>query len=83
MLHFDKQFQKQYKKLKPQLQEKVDLRLQIFLADPYDPRLRLHPLKGDFFGYYSINITGDLRALFYRDEKTIVFALLGTHSQLY
>ena len=83
MLHFDKKFQKQYKKLSFRQQEQVDQRLDIFLINPYDPRLKLHPLRGNFYGYYSINITGDIRALFYRDEKMIVFALLGTHAQLY
>ena len=39
-------------------------------------------------GFYSINITGDLRAIYYifkedKQELIIGFTRLGTHSQLY
>lgn len=77
-------FKKQYKKLPPKLQEQFDTRLRLFLDDPTAPQLRVHPLKGAFAGYWSMNINGDLRAL-YRlvGDELIVFALIGTHSQLY
>ena len=83
MLHFDKKFQKQYQQLRPSIRAIVDQRLAMFVDNPRNPRLSLHPLKGDFAGYYSINITGDIRAIFYRDAGMVVFILLGTHSQLY
>ena len=66
------------------MQQQFDERLRLFVEDPADPRLRQHPLKGRFGGYYSINVSGDLRALYYkRGEEVIIFALIGTHSQLY
>ena len=77
-------FKKQYKKLPRKFQAQFDERLRLFLIDPSDPRLRLHPLQGAFAGYWSINISGDLRALFFRDgDEVVIFALIGTHSQLY
>ena len=83
-LRYLRKFKKQYQKLPKKMQAAFDERLRLFLSNPTDPRLRLHPLKGTFAGYWSINITGDLRALFYREGQDIViFALIGTHSELY
>ena len=77
-------FKKQFKKLPQKLQDQFAERLRLFLEDPTHPRLRVHPLKGTYAGYWSMNISGDLRALYLRrDDGFIVFALIGTHSQLY
>jgi addiction module RelE/StbE family toxin len=83
-LRYLPKFKRQYKKLPRPQQAQFDDRLRLFVTDPTDVRLRLHPLKGRFAGYWSINISGDLRALFYREgEDVVVFALIGTHSHLY
>lgn len=77
-------FKKQYKKLPTKFQLQFDERLSLFLADPTDPRLRVHPLKGQFAGYWSMNVNGDIRALYLLDGETLViFALIGSHSELY
>lgn len=81
---FTKQFWRQYHKLPPKFQQQFDERLVLFLEDPSMPQLRVHPLKGKFAGYWSMNVSGDLRALYRRDgDEIIIFALIGTHSQLY
>lgn len=83
-LRYDKKFKQQFKKLPKKQQDQFEQRLRLFVEDRAHPLLRLHPLKGAFAGYYSINISGDLRALYYQmDEEIIIFALIGTHSQLY
>jgi addiction module RelE/StbE family toxin len=83
-IRYDKKFKQQYKKLPQKMQEQFDERLRLFLVNEKDPLLRLHPLRGKFGGYYSINVSGDLRALFYREgDEVVIFALIGTHSQLY
>jgi addiction module RelE/StbE family toxin len=77
-------FKKQYQKLPPNLQSQFDDRLQLFLIDQTDPRLRVHPLKGEYAGYWSLNVNGDLRALYLKQgDAIIIFALIGTHSELY
>ena len=77
-------FKKQYKKLPKKFQEQFDERLQLFLTDPIAPKLRVHPLKGKFAGYWSMNVNGDIRALYLIQNETIViFALIGSHSELY
>jgi mRNA-degrading endonuclease YafQ of YafQ-DinJ toxin-antitoxin module len=41
-------------------------------------------LTGEYAGLYSINITGDIRALYEKiDESYVIFGFIGTHSQLY
>lgn len=78
------QFKKQYRKLPVKLQERFDERLHLFLDDPTNPQLRVHPLKGKYAGYWSMNISGDLRAIYYHlGEEIVIFALIGTHSELY
>ncbi len=81
---FTRKFVKQFKKLAPKSQQQFKNRLEIFLNDQHHTSLRRHPLKGKYAGYYSIDIYGDLRALFrHQTEDSIVFSLIGTHSQLY
>lgn len=54
------------------------------MKDPYSPVLRNHALKGPYKGYHSINITGDLRALYKLVRKdAALFIIMDTHSNLY
>lgn len=79
-----KTFKKQYQKLQPKVQVQFKERLRLLISDPSAPQLRLHSVSGDYKGYLSINITGDVRALFrYQDDSIIFFGHIGTHSQLY
>jgi len=83
-IQFTATFKKQYKKLPPPFQKQFDERLTLFMFDATDPRLRVHPLKGTFAGYWSMNVNGDIRALYRNDgDNIVIFALIGTHSQLY
>ncbi len=77
-------FKKQYAKLPAPYQRQFDERIRLFVADPTDPRLRVHPLKGKFAGYWSMNINGDIRALYImQGDSIVIFALVGTHGDLY
>lgn len=80
---YSKGFKKRLKLLPSKIQAQTDARLRLFAADPTNPLLRQHPLKGGLKGYFSINISGDMRAVFRRDGDAITFVLIGTHSQLY
>ena len=84
IVRYEKQFKKQYKKMPKNYQVQFSERLELFLEDPTTPKLRVHPLKGAFGGYWSMNVNGDIRALYKQDSDTvIIFALIGTHSELY
>jgi addiction module RelE/StbE family toxin len=79
-----KRFEKQYVKLRPADKEKFKNRRNIFLINPFDSTLNNHALAGKYEGYRSINITGDLRAVYTLiDNDTAFFVAIGTHSQLY
>lgn len=83
-IQFTKDFTKQFKKLRPNQKERFYERLKLFKSNPHDRVLRDHALKGKYKGYRSIDIEGDLRALYYVHEDTIIiFGFVGTHSQLY
>ena len=81
---FHSSFKKQYRKLKLAERQKFEAQLHLFVKNPYNSVLRNHALKGRYAGYYSINITGDLRALYKLVKKdTALFILIDTHSNLY
>ena len=83
-IQYTLKFKKQYKKLPKIFQNQFDGCLRLFLSDPTNLQLRVHPLKGKFSGYWSLNVNGDLRALFLKKDKEItIFALIGSHSELY
>ncbi len=77
-------FKKQYKKLPKKMQDQFDERIKLFLIDSTLPMLRVHPLKGKYAGYWSMSVNGDIRALYIMDgDSIVIFALIGSHSQLY
>lgn len=83
-IEFTRSFIKQFKKLRNSQQERFYERLEVFKKNPQDRVLRDHALKGKYKGYRSIDIEGDLRALYYvKGDVIVVFAIIGTHSQLY
>ncbi len=78
-----KSFLKMYAKQPAKVQKKFKESRNIFLKDVFDIRLNNHKLNGKWFGYRSINITGDYRAIFREDTDIVIFVAIGTHSQLY
>lgn len=80
---YSKLFVKQAKKLSPEVRKKLQERVVIFCENPLNPVLRNHPLKGKYKEYRSIDVTGDIRALYLQRGDEAVFDTIGTHSQLY
>lgn len=82
LLH--RNFEKQYKKLDKRKQEKFKERMSVFVKNRQDSILNNHSLFGKFKDYRSINIDGDLRAIFKTlDDDTFLFSSIGSHSDLY
>lgn len=87
-INFAKKFKKQYEKADAKIKSTFDKRFELFQEDPLHSQLKNHKLTGKLSGYKSINVTGDWRAIYseVKDEegdKTVVFEVLGTHSELY
>src|SRR5665647_1719940 len=82
---FSKRFMKRYRQLRVADQKRFDQRLDLWKVDPNNKSLGVHKLKGDYAGFYSMNIGGDLRALYkvLDDGSVVLFDFIGTHSQLY
>jgi addiction module RelE/StbE family toxin len=79
-----KQFKKQYNKLPNKIQKQFNTRLQLFVIDQLHQSLRVHALKGDFVGMWSMNVNGDVRAVYkIVDGDIYIYDMIGTHSQLY
>jgi mRNA-degrading endonuclease YafQ of YafQ-DinJ toxin-antitoxin module len=83
-IRFSKRYKKQYKKLSVRLQRQTKLRIELWQEDPTNAILRLHRLEDKLARYYSINITGDIRALYeIIDDEIHMYDMIGSHSQLY
>lgn len=82
-ISYSKNFIREAKKLGKQQQQKLRERIEIFSENPLHPVLRNHALKGTHKSYRSIDVTGDVRALYLQKEDEAIFDTVGTHSQLY
>ena len=83
-IKYSKKFLKQFRKSPSKVQKAFLDKQDIFSEDKNHPILRNHRLSGKFKNLRSINVTGDWRALYEEhDEEIVIFALIGTHSQLY
>ena len=81
---FHRNFEKNYIKLRVSEKNKFKERLNAFVEDPFNPLLGNHALKGKYRAYRSINIGGDLRAVYkaIKNEECL-FVAIGTHAELY
>jgi len=81
---FHRPFKKQWQKLTTAEQERFLQRLEIYLENPHARLLHDHLLTGKWKNHRSINVGGDLRAIYKVIEKELIqFVAIGTHGQLY
>jgi len=78
-----RRFKKQYKKLPKSIQARADVRIRLFVENPFNEILRNHPLSGEYSDCRSINITGDYRIIYEENDGRIELLLIGTHDELY
>jgi mRNA-degrading endonuclease YafQ of YafQ-DinJ toxin-antitoxin module len=52
-------------------------------ADPADPLLGTHKLKGDLRDYWAFSVDDDLRVLFRWDGDVAFLVNLGSHDEVY
>ena len=83
IIDYHKDFLKDFKKLTKTTKEKFKERQLLFELNEYDLILNNHTLKGRWLGYRSINVTGDIRAIFKRDSDSAIFVAIDNHSNLY
>ncbi len=83
IIHSHRNFKKQFNKLTESQKRKFRERRDIFLRDEFNPVLNNHALKGIYQGYRSINVTGDIRAIYKKISSVVIFVAIGSHSRLY
>lgn len=83
----DPAFLEKLKKVDVRIQKSTKERILLFSKNPHNLQLNNHPLRKEYKGYRSIDITNDWRALYTEKisggEKIAYFSALGTHNQLY
>ena len=84
-IEYSKRFQKDLFKLSRKIRLAFATRLELFIDDKFHSLFNNHSLLGEYSGCRSINITGDIRAIFeeYDHGQVIYFITIGTHSRLY
>lgn len=87
IVRFDPDLLAKLKKAKVTVKKSFKTRLAIFSQNPQEPLLNNHPLRKDWAGYRSIDITKDYRAVYTEKiegrETIAYFVALGTHQELY
>lgn len=80
----NREFDKRYSKLDHKIQKKFKERRDLFKMEPNAKLLNIHKLSGKYEGMWSMNVTGDYRAIFDKQEAgIIIFIAIGTHSELF
>lgn len=83
-IEFHRSFKKHYKVIPENIRRQFNARLILFEKERFNSILNNHPLGGDRKGQWSINITGDWRAIYiYKNNITVIFIDIDTHSNLY
>ena len=74
-------FKRDYKKLSPRIQKKLDEQLAIFVRDPGYPSLRVRKVEG-YPGCWEARITREFRFTFSWVKDSLVLRRSGTHAIL-
>lgn len=83
VVNYNRDFIKDSRRLTIGQKERLKQRLKLFGQDKFNPILNNHSLKGKYLGYRSINITGDLRAIYKSLGDDVIFVSIDSHSHLY
>lgn len=80
---YHRDFDKSYKKQTDEVKRAFKERRNLLFIDNGHPLLNNHPLQGKWHGCWSINVTGDVRAIYEVEGFIAIFLDIGSHSQLY
>ncbi len=85
---FSDSFKKAFKKRVKSTEIETEFwnRLELFVKDPFDVRLKTHKLSGKLKDLWSFSIEYNLRVVFYftKDKpKKAIFVDIGNHDEVY
>jgi len=78
-----RRFLRKAKKLKDPKAGMLRAALRRLAADPKDPLLRIHKLRGELAEYWAFSVDEDLRVLFRWDGEVAFLVNLGSHDRVY
>ncbi|PSB00954.1 type II toxin-antitoxin system mRNA interferase toxin, RelE/StbE family [Merismopedia glauca CCAP 1448/3] len=68
----------------PDLVERFQQRVDLFVQEPFHPSLRTHALSGHLEGCWSLSITYEYRLIFkFISEERVLLIDLGSHDEVY
>lgn len=76
-------FQRRSKRLSSPEQRALARALRLFAANPQDPRLAPHKLRGTHEGQWSFSFGYDARVVFMWEGSTAVLLDVGSHDEVY
>jgi mRNA interferase YafQ len=76
-------FLRKAKKLRDPQASMLRATLLRFAADPQDPLLRTHKLKGELKTYWAFSVDDDLRVVFRWEGEAAFLVNLGSHDAVY
>lgn len=82
--HFIKQSKKFFQK-HPELKERFRLIMNELVTDPFQPHLKLHPLKGKLEGLHAIRLTFSylITLTLQLTESKVILLDIGSHDEVY
>lgn len=79
-IHYSPLFERAYRKLSPDIKERVKSREETFRTHPFHMGLKTHKLHGRMKNLWAFSITHKYRIIFeFIDENTVRFNYIGTH----
>lgn len=80
---FTRDFKKIIKK-NPDLKEKLQKALELFVNDPYHPLLGTHKLSGKLRGHHAFGLGYDCRVVIkFIDKEKVALISVGKHEEVY
>lgn len=84
-----KKFEKAFSSFNQKQKKQFHTKLEIFLENEFDPRLRTHRLKGKRKNEFSFSVSDDIRAIYIKEivnnQEIIIFTFIdiGSHNRVY
>lgn len=79
-IYYSRHFEKQFCNIPEYIQKRAVVTESLFKENPLHPSLRLHQLKGELCGLWSLSINLNYRIIFKRkDDGAILFISIGKH----
>lgn len=84
-IEFHRKFTKKIKKLPWPLREKINLAIERFSKNPFDPSLKNHSLSGKMKSFRAFSVALDMRIIFeeHHGYALVIMIDIGNHDQVY